>query len=107
MDQLGCQLDVVAHDLLVLGDTIDVADTTSQVSVYAWAQLTLPELEGTKSLPTLAREKPLKTGPAEHASDQTERPDDRDQDVLFTPAVSGPHPETTACSPRGQTPWVK
>lgn len=52
MDQFGCQLDVVAHDLLVLGNAIDVADSTGQVSVHTRAQLTLSELEGTKSLPT-------------------------------------------------------
>lgn len=63
MDQLGCQLDVVAHDLLVLGDAVDVADATSEVSVHARAQLTLPELEGTESLATLAREEPLEEWP--------------------------------------------
>lgn len=72
MDQLGCQLDVVAHDLLVLGDAVDVADTTSEVSVYTRAQLTLPELEGTESLATLAREEPLEDWPHKHTSDQTE-----------------------------------
>lgn len=56
MDQLGCQLDVIAHYLLVLGNAIDVADTTGQVSVHTRTQLTLPELEETESLPTLAQE---------------------------------------------------
>lgn len=56
MDQLGCQLDVIAHYLLVLGNAIDVADTTGQVSVHTRTQLTLPELEGTENLPTLAQE---------------------------------------------------
>lgn len=46
MDQLGGQLDVVAHYLLVLGNAIDVADSAGQVSVHTRAQLTLPELEG-------------------------------------------------------------
>lgn len=45
MDQLGCQLDVVAYYLLVLGNPIDIADTTGQVSVHARTQLTLPKLE--------------------------------------------------------------
>lgn len=49
MDQLGCQLDVIAHYLLVLGNAIDIADATGQVSVHARTQLTLPELEGTES----------------------------------------------------------
>lgn len=56
MDQLGCQFDVVAHYLLVLGNAINIADTTGQVSIYARTQLTLPELQETESLPTLAQE---------------------------------------------------
>lgn len=44
VDQLGCQLDVISHYLLVLCNAIDVADTTSQVSVHTGTQFTLPEL---------------------------------------------------------------
>lgn len=44
VDQLGCQLDVIAHYLLVLCDTINVADTTGQVSVHTRTQFTLTEL---------------------------------------------------------------
>lgn len=51
MDQLGCQFDVVAHYLLVLGNAIDVADATSQVSVHTRAQFALPELERTEATP--------------------------------------------------------
>lgn len=80
MDQLGCQLDVIAHDLLVLGNAIDVADSTGQVSVHTRAQLTFPELEGTKSLPTLApRSSNSKTGPTNKICIQTELTDKRDQ----------------------------
>lgn len=46
VDQLGRQLDVIAHYLLVLCDAIDVADTTGQVSVHTGTQFTLPELWG-------------------------------------------------------------
>lgn len=103
MDQLGCQLDVIAHDLLVLGDAIDVADTTSEVSVHARAQLTLPELEGTESSSTLTREDPLEDGPTDHASDQTQ------------PQVQGPgcpvHSNSLRATPRDncreQATWVK
>lgn len=63
IDQLGRQLDVVAHYLLVLGDAVDVADTTGQVSVHTRAQLALPELEGTEGSPTLAKEEPLEDWP--------------------------------------------
>ena len=55
MDQLGCQLDVIAHYLLVLGNAVDIADATGQVSVHARTQLTLPKLEGTESLQTPKR----------------------------------------------------
>lgn len=46
VDQLGCQLDVIAHYLLVLRDAVDVADTTGQVSVHTRTQFTLTELQG-------------------------------------------------------------
>lgn len=49
MDQLGCQLDVIAHYLFVLCNAVDVADTTSQVSVHTGAQFTFPELERTQN----------------------------------------------------------
>lgn len=60
VDQLGGQFDVVAHYLLVLGDAVDVADSTGQVSVHTRAQLTLPELEGTQSSPNLPEKQQLK-----------------------------------------------
>lgn len=44
VDQLGCQLDVIAHYLLVLCNAIYVADTSGQVSVHTGTQFTLPEL---------------------------------------------------------------
>lgn len=43
MDQLGCQLDVIAHYLLVLCNAVYVSDTTGQVSVHTGTQFTLPE----------------------------------------------------------------
>lgn len=46
VDQLGCQLDVVTQNLLVLGDAVHVADPPGQVSVHAGAQFTLPQLGG-------------------------------------------------------------
>lgn len=60
VDQLGGQFDVVAHYLLVLGDAIDVADSTGQVSVHTRAQLTLPELERTQSSPNVPEKQQLK-----------------------------------------------
>lgn len=44
VDQLGCQLDVIAHYLLVLCDAIDVTNTSGQISVHTRTQFTLPEL---------------------------------------------------------------
>lgn len=70
MDQLGCQLDVIAHYLLVLSNAIDIADATGQVSVHTRTQLTFPELGRTESLPTLAQEAAAQNiGPIESTSD--------------------------------------
>jgi hypothetical protein len=70
MDQLGCQLDVIAHYLLVLGNTINVADTTGQISVHTGAQLALPELKGRGHDKTnWPRSSSSKTGPIENSTD--------------------------------------
>lgn len=73
MYQLGGQLDVVAHYLLVLGNAVDVADSASQVSVHTGAQLTLPELEGanTKLTNTCPGSSSSRNWPIDRTSDWT------------------------------------
>lgn len=44
MDQFGCQFDVVAEHLLVLRDSVDIADAPRQVTVYPGSELTVPQL---------------------------------------------------------------
>lgn len=44
MDEFGRQLDVVAKDLLVLSDAVDVSYPTNQVAVDDWSQFTVTEL---------------------------------------------------------------
>lgn len=45
VDQLGCQLDVVAQDLLVLRDAVHVADAPREVPIHPGAQFAVPHLE--------------------------------------------------------------
>lgn len=44
MDEFGRQLDVVAKDLLVLSDAVDVSYPANQVAVDDWSQFTVTEL---------------------------------------------------------------
>lgn len=96
VDQLGCQLDVVAHNLFVLGDAIDVADSTGQVSVHTRAQLTFPELEEQKAYQHLPREAAIQRlalliRPVIRLNRQRKGT----RRVLFTVTAPEPSPETT------------